>query len=341
MSQAWSWLNRVPVVDGIAVAVVVAIASYGIVRAEHVAPDKNKTVFKCSSGTACLSGIASGSASNGVFGSASGANTHGVYGTSNWAGVTGYTGSSVDGSGVLGESLSSSGSGHGVYGASSNGPGVYGTSRTYDGAAGFTDANGQSAAYGESKGDGYAIVAETNEDTDDGNEAVFGVATAANGQLFNAYNKPNEADCTVNENAELTCSGSISGSTLRAEHRDSGGRRVLAFASESASPMIEDFGTARIVGGIATVQIDPAFASLMSRKWYYVSLTPLDDTRGLFVSVKTSTAFQVRESAHGRDSLAFDYRIVAHPLDAPNDRLPPAPKHRRPLTPGSHLHEER
>jgi hypothetical protein len=63
----------------------------------------------------------------------------------------------------------------------------------------------------------------------------------------------------------------------------------------------------------------------MDRKWYYVFLTPLGDTRGLYVSIKTPTAFQVREVEHGRSSLEFDYRIVAHPLDADNDRLPPVP----------------
>ena len=60
----------------------------------------------------------------------------------------------------------------------------------------------------------------------------------------------------------------------------------------------------------------------MDRNWYYVFLTPLGDTRGLYVSVKTPAAFQVRETLRGRNSLAFDYRIVAHPLGASNDRLP-------------------
>jgi hypothetical protein len=82
--------------------------------------------------------------------------------------------------------------------------------------------------------------------------------------------------------------------------------------------------------GVANVTIDPAFASVMDHKWYYVFLTPLGDTRGLYVSEKTATAFQVRESEGGRSRLEFDYRIVAHPLDAKNDRLPLAPAMRMP-----------
>ena len=77
--------------------------------------------------------------------------------------------------------------------------------------------------------------------------------------------------------------------------------------------------------GVANVQINPDFASVMDHSWYYVFLTPLGDTRGLYVSMKTASAFQVRENEHGRHSLEFDYRIVAHPLGAATDRLPAAP----------------
>ena len=53
------------------------------------------------------------------------------------------------------------------------------------------------------------------------------------------------------------------------------------------------------------------------------------DTRGLYVSLKTPSGFEVREAQGGRSSLPFDYRIVARPLDAANDRLPLAPPPRK------------
>jgi hypothetical protein len=117
-------------------------------------------------------------------------------------------------------------------------------------------------------------------------------------------------------------------------HRTSGGRHVLAFASESTSPTLEDFGTASMTRGVANVQIEPTFASTIDRKRsYYVFLTPLGVTRGLYVSLKTPSAFQVRETQGGRSNLGFDYRIVAHPADAGNDRLPSAPAIRHPRIP--------
>jgi hypothetical protein len=36
-------------------------------------------------------------------------------------------------------------------------------------------------------------------------------------------------------------------------------------------------------------------------------------------------AFEIREGDRGRDDLAFNYRIVAHPIDRTTERLPLAP----------------
>jgi hypothetical protein len=320
--------RRTAVAGAIGLCMGIAVASAGIVHAELFNPDSQKT-FSCNSGTACLSGIATGSNNTAVSGSSSGNGTHGVYGTSTWAGVTGYT-SATDGVGVFGQTTVSSGSAHGVYGKSSNGPGVYGTSSVTYGASGYLHKSlNQSGAYGESKADGNGVVGESNDSSGE-NYAVAGVGEHANTQLFNAYNDANKVGCTIDANADLTCAGGVSGSVLRATHYNSARERVFSYVSESASAMIEDFGTGRMVNGTATVRIDPAFSSVIDRARYYVSLTPLGDTRGLYVSAKGPSTFQVRESERGRDTAAFDYRIVAHPSDISNDRLPLAPPRRRP-----------
>ena len=134
------------------------------------------------------------------------------------------------------------------------------------------------------------------------------------------------SNCQIDNLANETCTGTITGyGGVSVRHRTSEGRHVLAYAAESATRTIEDVGTARMSDGVANVQINPAFASVMDRQWYYVLLTPLGDTRGLYVSMKTASGFQVRENEGGRSRVEFDYRIVAHPLDAKEDRLPPAP----------------
>jgi hypothetical protein len=105
----------------VAVGMAIAVSSFGIVRAEHVMPDKSKT-YKCSSGTACVQGNSTGSSTWGVYGV--GAIADGVHGVT----------SSINGnSGTSGTSTGTTGSAHGVYGRSSNGQGLYGTSSSNNG----------------------------------------------------------------------------------------------------------------------------------------------------------------------------------------------------------------
>lgn len=308
-------------VGAIAIGALVAIASFSIVRAEHVNPDKSKT-YTCSSGTACLEGNSSGSGTWGVYGVGASAD-----------GVHGVTGSTNGNSGTSGISTGTTGSAHGVYGRSSNGQGVYGTSSSNNGVEGHSTGSGGSGVAGiqrgTSSGSGDGVYSES-ADTSNLYEALEAKADSSNTYIFEGFNASTDGLCTIDYNATLACTGGAVVKNVRTRHANASGQHVLAYAAESATATIEDVGTARMVGGVANVEIDPSFASVMDRRWYYVFLTPLGDTRGLYVSSKSASAFQVRESEGGRSRLEFDYRIVAHPLDAKNDRLPIAPTMRIP-----------
>ncbi len=304
----------------LSVGVAVAISSLGIVRAEHVSPDKSKK-YTCSSGTACVEGSSSGTGTWGVYGNGSTAD-----------GVHGVTSSTSGNSGTSGISTGTSGSAHGVYGRSSNGQGVYGTSSSNNGVEGHSTAKGGSGVagieLGTSSGSGDGVYSES-ADTTNLYEALEAKADSSNTYIFEGFNASTNGLCTIDYNAALACTGGAVFKTLRTRHVNAAGQKVLAYASESATATIEDVGTARMFDGVANVQISPDFASVMDRKWYYVFLTPMGDTRGLYVSTKTPTGFQVRENQHGRSSVEFDYRIIAHPLGAKVERLPEAPPMRR------------
>jgi hypothetical protein len=71
------------------------------------------------------------------------------------------------------------------------------------------------------------------------------------------------------------------------------------------------------------VRLDPAFANVIDPgRPYLVLNTPEGDTRGLYVAQRTATGFTVRETMGGHSTLAFAYRIVAHPFGAREPRLP-------------------
>lgn len=171
------------------------------------------------------------------------------------------------------------------------------------------------------------VVAQSNGTQSD-QAALEAQGSTSSTNLFLAQNSATSDDCYIDAFADLDCTGKITGNALEAVHRNSSGQRVVAYAAESASATIEDVGTGRMTGGVANVPLDPAFASVMSHQWYYVFLTPLGNTRGLYVSLKTAAGFQVRETERGHDSLEFDYRIVANPLDGNSGRLPLARRSR-------------
>jgi hypothetical protein len=77
---------------------------------------------------------------------------------------------------------------------------------------------------------------------------------------------------------------------------------------------VEDFGEGQLVSGRAYVRLDPTFARTISTSSPYLTfITPVGDSRGLYVTDRTPQGFEVHENGGGRSSLAFDYRIVAKP----------------------------
>jgi len=124
--------------------------------------------------------------------------------------------------------------------------------------------------------------------------------------------------------------GSIKSGAVR--HKD--GSHRLVYSMESPETWFEDFGEARLVRGKARVKISPDFAAIVDTKGYYVFLTPHGDSAGLFVTARGPGGFEVREQGGGTSSLSFAYRIVAHPLQASDNKrlakikLPPLPRAR-------------
>jgi hypothetical protein len=293
------------------------------------------------SGVAGISNGTTGSG-HGVYGKSS--NGQGVYGTSSSSNGVEGNASAANAAGVRGTSSSAvcasddtTGSCAGVFGTNSAGAGygVWGDSGSYGGVIGTVSGNGTGVTgaatsagigvYGDSA-TGSGVVA----DTDGSNPAAYALVAEGfdfGSTLFRAWNQPNNRQCTIDQYTNLACDGTVTGGTdIKVRHTNSKGRQVLAYAAQSASETIDDVGTGRMVGGLARVAIDQDFSSAIDpNKPYHVFLTPMGDTRGLYVSLKTRSGFEVRESQGGRSTVEFDYRIVANPIDGSIERLPNAP----------------
>src|SRR5262249_24983493 len=93
------------------------------------------------------------------------------------------------------------------------------------------------------------------------------------------------------------------------------GSTRLLHCMESPEHWFEDFGSARLTRGRATVKLDADFAKVVTLNGYRVFLTPEGDCHGVYVRNKRGSSFEVRELQGGRSNVAFSYRIVAKRKD--------------------------
>ena len=280
-------------------------------------------VNSTSADAAAVRGTARGltGANFGVFGSTvSGTlNASGVYGlasatTGSAIGVRGRTTStSIDSIGVLGEVVAAGNStAVGVKGVSNAGVGLQGTSVTSYGLAGAS-----TTSFGLVGASSQAIGVYGRG----GTVGIYGVPISPNG--FAAQFNGN-----VVIQGSLTVTGSFPKSAA-VKKRD--GSQARMYCMESPESWFEDFGTAELKQGQATVDLDPEFDQVVKGDDYRVFLTEIGDCGGLFVSRKGPHRCEVRSRAGAVGKGSFDYRVVARRFDNVGKRMekveiPPVPK---------------
>jgi hypothetical protein len=114
-----------------------------------------------------------------------------------------------------------------------------------------------------------------------------------------------DGTCGFGGKGDLTCTG-----------------QVKTLATTGGARTLETYAMQSPENCVATVAIDPAFAETVNTSTdYYIFLTPNGDSKGLYVTARTASGFEVRESGGGDSSLTFDYRIVAKRRGYESERL--------------------
>ena len=104
--------------------------------------------------------------------------------------------------------------------------------------------------------------------------------------------------------------------------KTSSGAKLKTYLASQSLPTMEDFGEGQLVNGQAAIPLEHQFASTIdTSRSYLVFITPEGDSNGLYVTSKSANGFVVRESKGGRSTLAFQYRIIAHPYGDASARL--------------------
>jgi len=225
-------------------------------------------------------------------------------------------------SGVLGATYGTSGVLYGVFGWNSSsalGAGVYGQIQSGNSVTAGNWATAGAGVWGDAGNStaAYAGVLGTADNQSGGaffNNGpnyftLYSGAGSTSGYPFGAYNTANgNKGCGIDPQGDLFCTGS-----KNAVVPIEGGKRKVALAAiESPKNWFEDFGSEQLSNGSAVVQLEAQFAQTVNaRVEYHVFLTPNGDCKGLYVTNKTATSFEVRELGGGSSSVSFDYRIVA------------------------------
>ena len=87
---------------------------------------------------------------------------------------------------------------------------------------------------------------------------------------------------------------------------------------EAPEVLFEDYGTGRLVDGIAEIKIDPILAKNIhvdSKRPLKVFIQLEGDCNGVFVTNKSKTGFTVKELQNGKSNVDFSWHIVANRAD--------------------------
>jgi hypothetical protein len=109
--------------------------------------------------------------------------------------------------------------------------------------------------------------------------------------------------------------GTLTATVKNAVVRFPDGSQRLLHCMESPEHWFEDFGSAKLTRGRATVKLDADFAKTVKLNDYRVFLTPEGDCHGLYVQNKGTRTFEVRELQGGSSGARFSYRIVGKRKD--------------------------
>jgi len=115
--------------------------------------------------------------------------------------------------------------------------------------------------------------------------------------------------CTFDTNGNEACTGNITPVVAVKQ----GSRKAALYAMASPENWFEDFCSGRLSNGTTRITLNPDFSETVNTSVdYHVFLTPNGECKGLYVSQKSASSFEVHEIGGGASSISFDYRIVAH-----------------------------
>jgi hypothetical protein len=123
----------------------------------------------------------------------------------------------------------------------------------------------------------------------------------ATGELFASYNLGNEY--TSGLQAEIV--------TLK-------DKRVAAYSVTSTEIKVYNDGTSKLTNGKARVNFETAFAELIGENKPVVTVAPMGECNGMYISNVSSKGFDITELNNGNSNVEFSYIVIGKRIDADN-----------------------
>lgn len=279
-----------------------------------------------------------------------GAGTYGLVqaGATNFAGVQGeYSGSNSEGPGVRGLS-NSTGSGTTLNDANAGVNGQLGTTTAFAFAikgqttgntarqvGGVMGINNNGGGYGmlgyrRSNGTQYAVlgnVAYQNNTfrTSENSDVLNSIGIGTNGGLLGAHFKGNKYGTITKGDrfASYTDGSSISNKGYAVVNTTKSGDKVATFVPTSTTVDVSTKGTGKLVDGTAKISFDKNYSSITDKnKPVIVTVSPMGETKGVYISEVTNDGFIVKENGNGKSNATFYWIAIGEKNNSEEMNVP-------------------
>lgn len=114
------------------------------------------------------------------------------------------------------------------------------------------------------------------------------------------------------ENYAVFADGNVYNNKLNIHLQENGTpTKTVLYTNTSTEATVQTCGKAVLSGGKASIQFDPAFAaSLSSAESLVITVTPVGESNGVYLSQVTKSGFSVAENNNGKSSVTVNYIAI-------------------------------
>lgn len=280
---------------------------------------------------------------SGVYGNVTGGTTNfaGVQGEyhgsgSRGAGVRGITNGTTDGtsistfnSGVVGDLGNSN-----IWAFGTAGRTVNNASRQVGGVMGINNNNSEYGilGYERSNGNNIAVLGSSGYSSvslRNSSPINSSIGLSIQGGFLGGHLKGNKYGLITKGDlvGQYTDGSSISNKGYAVVNTVENGEKVATYAPSSTTVDISTKGTGKLVNGTATITFDKNYSNLTDKnKPVIVTVSPMGETKGVYVSEVTNKGFIVKENGNGTSNASFYWIAIgeknnAEEMNVPSDLL--------------------